>query len=224
LAVASGPSTLARDRRDTDDGGMTKPLDVLLIEAHLGDAEIAAHRLEAAGHRVHRCYPSGDDHDLCSAMTDDTCPIEQGVDVALLTRGRITPRPTGTESGATCALRAGVPLVELGSDILDPFERWVTVRVDGDIVGAVEQGADQGFDALRAGIRARTERVLVSAGVDPDSVEATFAFDAPRLTITLHGPAVTPAVQQALGVRVLDALRADPRTYGQVTVTYDPTE
>lgn len=201
---------------------MTKPLDVLLIEAHPGDAEIAADRLAAAGHEVHRCYTDGDS--MCVAVTDGDCPLDEGIDVALLARGRITPRPTATEGGATCALRAGVPLVELGSDILDPFEPWVVVRVDDDIVTSCEEGAVKGFDSLRAGIKVRTERSLRGAGVDPEAVDMTFVFDAPRLTVQMRGPAVGPAVLQALGVRVLDALRAEPRTFGQVNVTYEPTD
>ena len=203
---------------------MTKQLDVLLIEAHPGDGEHAAARVTAAGHRVHQCFPSGDDHELCAAVTHDACPLDEGIDVALLARGRITPRPTATEAGATCAVRAGVPLVELGSEILDPFERWVARRVDGDVVGACEEAAEHGFDSLRAGIKALTERSLLGAGVDPDSVDVTFHVDSPRLTVTLHGPSVSPSVQQALGVRVLDALRAEPRTFGQVNVTYEPTD
>lgn len=199
----------------------TKTLDVLLLETHPGDGGVAADRLAAAGHTVHRCYADAD-HAMCTAVTDDTCPLDDGIDVALLARGRVTPRPTTTEAGVTCALRAGVPLVELGSDVLDPFDPWVAVRADDDLVAAVVEGADRGYDSLRAGIRAKTERTLLSAGVDPDAVSVRFQADAPRLTIELHGPAVSAAVQQALGVRVLDALRGEPRTYGQVNVTYLP--
>ncbi len=200
---------------------MTKPLDVLLIEAHPGDADLAAHQLEGAGHRVHRCY-GADEPVLCRGVTEQACPIDGGVDVALLARGGTAPKPTATEAGVACALRAGLPLVELGSGILDPFEPWVVVWVDDDLVGSVEEGAQRGYDSLRAGILVRIERSLRSAGVDPADVEMTFVHEPPRLTVELRGPVVDSRVRQALGVRVLDALRAESRTYGQVDVTYDP--
>lgn len=201
---------------------MTKPMDVLLIEAHPGDGEVAADRLQAAGHTVHHCY-TDHDHTVCSAITDHTCPLDDGIDVALLARGRITPRPTATEAGVACAVRAGIPVVEMGSDVLDPFEPWVAARVDDDVVAACEEGVRRGYDSLRSGIRQRTERTLQSAGIDPGDVSVSFEVDAPRLTVQLQGPPVTPSVQQALGVRVLDALRSEPRTFGQVNVTYVPT-
>jgi hypothetical protein len=200
---------------------MTKPLDVLLIESHPGDGEAAADRLTSAGHRVHRCYGDGD-HTMCVAVTDDACPMDTGIDVALLARGRVTPRPTASEAAVTCALRVGVPVVENGPEALDPFEPYVAVRVEDDVVAACEKGAERGFDSLRAGIRARTERSLLGAGVDPAAVDVSFVMDASHLTVELHGPEVSTAVQQALGVRVLDALRSEPRTFGQVNVTYEP--
>lgn len=201
---------------------MTKTLDVLLIESNPGDADSAARRLVLAGHHVHRCYADAESA-VCTALTDETCPLDAGIDVALLARGQSTPRPTSTEAGATCALRAGVPLVESGPAAFDPFEPWVSARVEEDVVAACEEGSLRGYDSLRAGIMARTERSLRGAGVDPSDVEVTFVYDAPRLTVQMRGPAVTPAVQQALGVRVLDALRVEPRTYGQVNVTYEAT-
>src|SRR3546814_9180958 len=49
----------------------------------------------------------------CKGLVDpSSCPLEGHIDVALLVRPRIAPRPTAVEDGVTCALRAGVPLVE----------------------------------------------------------------------------------------------------------------
>jgi hypothetical protein len=104
-----------------DDRDMTKPLDVLVIESHPGAAAEAVQALEAAGHHVHRCY---DDHSHgfpCLGVIDPAeCPLARRTDVALLVRRRVAPGPTALEQGATCAIRAGVPLVEAGPEPLVP--------------------------------------------------------------------------------------------------------
>lgn len=130
---------------------MTKgQLDVLLIESRPGSGAIDAGRLEAAGHRVHRCHPDtrpgleaplpARDRYLCTGVTA-WCPLDDGVDVALLVRRRVMPRPVAREAGVSCALRAGVPVVEDGPAVLDPFEPWLAGRVAGDVVAACEAAA-----------------------------------------------------------------------------------
>lgn len=209
---------------------MTKPLNVLLIEARPGDGAVDADRLEAAGHRIHRCWPAGEGRhgdeqhrSLCSGVTEGACPVDEGIDVALLVRRRITVRPTATEAGVSCALRAGIPVVEDGPDVLDPFEPWITARAGDDVAASCAEAVERGFEPLRADIRGRTSGVLRAAGIDPGLVEPVVSLHHPRLTVTLRGPVVTTAVQQALGVRVLDAVRSCGRTFGQVDVTYEPT-
>lgn len=136
------------------DRTMAKDLDVLLIESSPGVGAADAERLESAGHRVHRCYP---DHaargghvplrerSLCVGVTEGSCPLDRGVDVALLVRHRVATRPLASEAGVSCALRAGVPVVEDGPDLLDPYGPWVTVRVgDRDVVASCEHAAIDG--------------------------------------------------------------------------------
>ena len=211
---------------------MTKKLDVLLIESHLGDGAVDADRLQAAGHRVHRCWaavdPSEEDVDrrpddtsLCDGVTSGACPLDDGIDVALIVRRRIARRPTPTEAGVSCALRAGIPVVEDGPEILDPYEPWLTARAGDDVAAACVQAVERGFAPLRAQIRDRIQGVLVGAGVDPAAVESVVEYVHPRLHVQLRGPAVSPSTQQALGVRVLDAVRGSNRTFGQVDVGYE---
>ena len=194
-------------------------------------------RLEAAGHRVHCCFTpaeQGEHHEpgraplhdryLCHGVTDGTCPLEQGIDVALLVRGRVTTEPTAREAGASCALRAGVPLVESGPEMLDPFAPWLTARAGDDIVTACEEIAELGFHPLRDEIALRISRVLVAAGIDPNQVDVLFDFVPPHLTVRLRGPSVDGGVAQALSVRVLDSLRTARRSFGHVGVTYESRE
>jgi hypothetical protein len=217
--------------RTAHDARMSSHLDILLIERRPGLGAVSVDDLERAGHRVHRCYPAPGTRDdpatalapMCTAVTDGTCPLDRRVDVALVARKGIAVRPSVTEHGVSCAIRAGVPLVEDGSDLFDPYGPWLTARVgpDGDTVTACEQAAQEGFAPLREAIRVRTRRALAAAHVAPDDVACRFDIDGTRLTVVLSGPPITRAARQALGVRVLDAVRAGRRTFGQVDVVYE---
>ena len=211
---------------------MTTHLDVLLIERRPGLGTAAAARLESAGHRVHRCFSAPADRRdptqqlVCDAVTEGSCPLDHGVDVAFVARSGIAVRPTVTEHGVSCSIRAGVPVVEDGSDLFDPYGPWITSRVgpDDDIASACEEAAQTGFGPLREEIRRRTHLSLLAAGIDPDEVGCRFEPDGIRLTVVLTGPPTTKAVQQALGVRVLDAIRAFKRNFGQVDVTWETSD
>jgi hypothetical protein len=54
-------------------------------------------------------------------------------------------------------------------------------------------------------------------------VACRFETDGSRLRVVLAGPAVAHRVEQALAVRVLDAVRVVPRTFGPVDVAYEPS-
>lgn len=132
---------------------MTNGLDVLLIESQPGDGVVDAELLEAAGHRVHRCRPdrsrstgrqSQRERFLCSAVVSGTCPLQSNIDVVLLVRGRVATCPTTYETGVSCALRAGIPVVEDGPELLDPYAPWITVRAGDDVLAACEEAARLG--------------------------------------------------------------------------------
>lgn len=200
---------------------MTRSLDVLVIESQPGAAVSAVQALEAAGHHVHRCY---DDDSLgfpCRGVVDLVeCPLARHTDVALLVRGRVAPRPTELEQGASCALRAGVPLVEDGPAALDPFEPWLAARVDDSVVNTCEAASDTALGELRREILRLAAPILSSAGILASRARCHIEPQATRLHVQFDLPvAVIPGVKQALAVRVLDAVRGAGRTYGPVEVT-----
>lgn len=120
------------------------PLDVLVVESLPRAAAAAAEALTAAGHTVHRCYDDGVPGFPCYAVAGPgACPLDHHVDVALVVRRRVDPRPTVFERGVACALRAGVPVVEQGPDLLDPFAPWIEQRLTDrdDVVDACRRAA-----------------------------------------------------------------------------------
>jgi hypothetical protein len=200
---------------------MTKPLDVLVIESHLGAAASAVHALEAAGHHVHRCHDDDSHGFPCRGVIDPAgCPLARHIDVALLVRRRVFPRPTALEQGATCAIRAGVPVVEAGPAALDPYEPWLAARVEGDVVGACEAATDTAIGELRLDILRLAAPILFGASIPASQTACRIEPEMTRLHVQFDLPvAVAPAVKQALAVRVLDAVRGAGRTYGPVEVS-----
>lgn len=198
------------------------PLDIMLVESRSNAAEKAVAELTAAGHRVHRCHEHGASSFPCAGVLDhDRCPIDGGVDVALLVRREDSTEPTVWEHGVSCALRAGVPVVEDGPAETDPYREWIAARVGGGSVAAtVENVAQRAFDPLVRTIEARTRRLIESAHIDPGDVTWVVESRGHELAIRLDGPRMTRQLQQAIAVRVLDALRSIPQTYGQVDVTF----
>jgi hypothetical protein len=201
--------------------------DVLLIESRPSAGRNLAYDLERSGHRVHRCY----DHPtpvaaagagpLCTAAVGGSCPIDEGIDVALLASGDALARPTFSEGGVSCALRAGVPVVQADPSASPTFGSWVATSTTANAADAVAEAVEAGFATLRHDIADRMAQVLDQAGVEPASVTCRFERDGTRLEVIVSGPEVDRPVQQALGVRVLDAVRIGRRDWDQVTVTYD---
>jgi hypothetical protein len=201
---------------------MTEMLDVLVVESHPGVGAAAVKRLEAAGHRVHRCYDDRDRGFPCRGLaTPSACPIEGHVDVALAMRTGFAPAPTHFEEGVPCAIRAGIPIVEHGSDARDPFSPWVSMHLvpGDDVVSACTEAVEQSFDPLRQLVASRIAKLLVAASIDPDEVSSRFDVTGSAVDVHLDLPTVVSrAIEQALAVRVLDAVRASGRTYSRVDV------
>jgi len=202
--------------------GMDAPLDVLVIEnqRHAADQTVAA--LEAAGHHVHRCYEPGSPGFPCRALeASGTCPLDHGIDLALVVRDRIEPRPTRYETGVSCAIRAGVPVIERGPAVLDPFEPWLVGRIeDDDLAAGLRTAARRASARLCRRILDRVCTVIH----DPDAAAAIgcqLERDGTDLVVRVTGPALGTRTEQAVAVRVLDAIWSGERTFGQVDVTFD---
>lgn len=86
------------------------------------------------------------------------------------------------------------------------------------VVRAIERSADENLDSLRTEVLRRIAPVVRAAGLAEHEVDCRLTGSPANLVVTLTGPHVTAAVRQALGVRVLDAVHADGRTFGWVDV------
>ena len=203
---------------------MTENLDVLVMESHRHYADVASTALEEAGHRVHRCYDPEESGFPCRGVTSPAdCPIDRGVDVALLVRPRVMPHPTPLETGVACAVRAGVPVVEKGTESLDPFAGWITRRVDGGtIADTCVEAVEAGWASLRERIERRTLHIVAGAG-GPGPIQCAFERDGRRLRVRLSGPPLGKDTEQAVSIRVLDAVRAEGRHFDEIDVSYTPT-
>ena len=142
-------------------------MDVLMLESDSGAADAAIQELEEGGHRVFRCHEPGAAVFPCRALAGQgPCPLaDPGIDVAVTVRAHPDPHPSPREDGVSCALRARVPLVVAGNDILNPYDEWAAEVVpDGDVVGACERviaapsgdHSEVATDALREALQRRT--------------------------------------------------------------------
>jgi hypothetical protein len=201
---------------------MTKTLDVLVVGSDPIATDEAEQALTGEGHRVHRCHQPGEAAFPCVGLADpDACPLDHTIDVTLLVRRGIHPRPAPAEDGARCAIRAGIPIVEDGSSVFDPFEPWVARRVGphDDVVAECLAAADGRFDGLRTDIRERIARLAAVAGVSANEITCRIEPMGHDLQVDLFVPVpVERPVRQAMAVRVLDAVHAAGRPYGRVDV------
>ncbi|MEQ1785770.1 MAG: hypothetical protein ABL966_01860 [Acidimicrobiales bacterium] len=206
---------------------MDDALDILVMEAqpHTNDDAIAA--LEAAGHRLHRCHDADSTGFPCRGAVDrDACPVDLDLDVALLMRRGVRPHPSPLEAGATCAIRADVPIVEIGTDLLDPFAPWIARRIANpkEAPDACAEVASEQREPLRRAIHDRIAALLAAGNVDPGAVTCTISGASSTLEIHLELPhAVGLRLEHALAVRVLDAVRSSGRTYGHIDVSVSPS-
>lgn len=219
-----GRPPLSLTARRGDHAGMTSSLDVLVIESYPHVADDARAAVQAAGHRVHSCYDPGSEGFPCKALLEpDGCPLDQGMDVALLVRHRILLQPTTLENGAICAIRAGVPVAEQGSPILDPFEPWITSRVGvrGDPVQACEAAVSSALEPLRREIMVRATRLLEAAGKPASELACRIERQGQRLAVRLGGPEIGTILRQALALQVMSAVQITRQAADPLDVSYE---
>lgn len=200
---------------------MTEPLDVLLLESHPWVGEASAKALAEAGHRVHRCHRPGDAGYACVGLTDaHACPIEGHVDAAVLVRAYGTSAPTPHEDGVRCAVRAHVPVVEVGEKDTDPYADWVTLRTEErSLSAACHAAVELARQPLVEAVLAKISPIVTGADLDPAGVRCTLTARWPEMDVALVLPGpVDRRLEQAVGVRAYDALRAHTRSYKTVNV------
>ena len=227
---ARGPYRLTGGRAHREDMTTvsTPSFDVLLIESHPHVGDQAADDLAATGHRIHRCHTDPRGYRCVALAEDGQCPIDGGIDVAVLVRRPLEPVPTHYEDGVTCARRAGIPIVEQGPEHPDPWSPWVEVRIDHQskelalVAAAVVRGVDA---PAQAAIRRTLTPLLQASGIDPAAVECQVerAGTGLKVHVTLPEPA-DRRLRSAVSVRVLDGLRAaSTKTLGNVDVYVHPS-
>lgn len=85
---------------------------------------------------------------------------------------------------------------------------------------STERSAAGELDGLRLDILRRTCAAIRAAGLDEHEIGCHLDGAVSKLTVELSAPALAAAVQDALRVRVLDAVHADGRTFGRVEVAF----
>lgn len=201
---------------------MGTPLSVMVLESHPGSANRAVSKLTDRGHTVRRCHEPGRPSFPCNGLGGGPgCPLDGEVDVALVVRRGVSPRPTADEDGVTCALRAGLPLVEDGSDLLDPYAPLLTARVwaSDDVSDVVERATAESLAPMERELEDALGPFLRSAGREPGSVRVRAEASGRHLVLHLSGPELDGTLGGLLGVRASDRARQGPRRWDAVEVT-----
>lgn len=177
----------------------------LLIGSVAGAEEPLVERLDAAGHDVVRCHhPDGPDFP-CSALTEDGCPLEGHcpVDVAITVHREGSP-VTARESGATCAVRAGIPLVVVSADDHHPFVAVADVSTGAEgVPRALDRAVAVAAEKRAAPLAAEARRLLEVEGIDAGEVrvDVTRDGDDARIVVWTERP-VPDHVANAIATRV----------------------
>lgn len=108
--------------------------------------EQSAATLTQAGHVVLRCHEPGEAPFPCNALRPGrSCPLDAGVDAVVTSRARPTDQPAIGETGVTCALHAGLPLIVTGISRRSPFNDLAAEVVgEQEDLAAVVQTASAG--------------------------------------------------------------------------------
>jgi hypothetical protein len=200
---------------------MGTSLNLLVLESHAGVADHSIEALEAAGHRVHRCHDGGRAFPCVGVTSPHECPIDRHVDAALLVRRGVAPATTPLEDGVPCALRAGIPVVEDGTDLLDPYAEHITTRVTTgeSVVDACERAVVESMQPLEADVAAALVPFLEANGMHAGEVGVRLEPLGELLRIHLDAVGLPPMLVGQLSVKAVDTVRAMRRSWSTIEVT-----
>lgn len=192
---------------------------VLLIESEPGSGVDDAIELTRRNHQVFRCYHDGDT--LCAGITRGACPLDASIDVALIERDGAASAPTAFETGAVCAIRQGVPLVERGSLDNDPYGPWLSGRVFFSAPVACARALDARDEGLTRDMRGRLAPLLEPHGIDPEDVSLSCRIEHTDLQVVVHGPDLSTELRNLITARVTDNLTSTGRDFARISVAYE---
>lgn len=185
-------------------------MNVLVIESEVGSADADAQALADHGDVVFRCFPDHwgrdqrDEPFRCIGVTDGACPLDCGIDVAVMRTDGLYP--SIHTAGSLCAMRRGIPVAEI--------ERGQ------DVVVLAQEAVEDGYDALRSEIRWRVAPLLSELEVRGDSINVDFETLESDLYVTLTGPSLEPIERQRIASRVADAVASSKRVFSKTNVAY----
>jgi hypothetical protein len=202
---------------------------VLLLEGEHGAADEVVRQLTVSGHEVTSCHDRDGESFPCEGMIDGhSCPLDgEGVDVALVVRGELSPSLTAREDGVRCALRRHVPLVLAGVTDGSPYVGWATAMQEGvdEVVGVVEDAAAAPLERHGAAAQRAIVDLLVQEGIDTSAVTVEVHRRRAQLRATVHHAVpLEQRVADALAVRVQAALRGLDAYATKIDVVVDEYE
>lgn len=200
---------------------MEAPLDLLLIESHTGVGGPTAERLAAEGHTLHRCHDGPASFPCVGVSDPDACPVSGPVDAVVVVRRGVCPSPTPLEDGVPCALRAGIPVVEHGTDVLDPYDDLLDARVARaeSVADACVRAIERSLEPVRERILAAFVPLLEANGWSADAVSVQLSGRGTSLRVDLSGPATSGHLGGRLAVMASDAVRDLRRRWSPVSVS-----
>lgn len=204
---------------------MTNSLEVLVLESHPHAGDGAASALAAAGHVVRRCHDDGSGAFPCVGLTEPArCPLTGGVDVAVDVRTAGDREVTAFEDGVACALREGVPVIEV-ADADDghgsPFGGWTLPAAATELSDACTIVVSSRFAALEAAVVERVAPLASANGVDGALLSCAITRRGRGLHIVIRGPEAPVGLRQAMSVRAFGIVRDATRApHDEVSIAY----
>jgi hypothetical protein len=177
--------------------------------------------LTAAGHEVARCHHTDGPTFPCVGLTAEGCPLEdaRGIDVAVAVRPTPDRDPAASESGLTCALRQGIPVVVVGDTHHSPYAGWTEhCGADDDVLDAVDRAIVAAGERRAAPLRAEVERLLRLEGLDPGGVTVTVARDGSTARVRVSADA---ELDERVAGLIATRMHAVDRTGAWPTTTLD---